>query len=321
MPDQTYTLLSLEEAQAAFDSLNLAIIEHTKWLVHWNKFIICDVSLTAEDMSECSVENCGFNQWLHSTDADFLHDLEIDTQVEHLHNQVHQCVNEIMNNVAQGLSITQQQFDIYINEETELTKYLINLRDEIYRVIFSYDFLTSTLTRQAIFHVLSIEHARVNRNAEQSCIVLIDLDHFKKVNDKYGHPAGDKILMAVADFFSKNLRSYDSIGRYGGEEFILCLPDITLRNAGVTMDRLRHKLSQLEIYTDDGTCLSLTVSMGIAPMSQGVSVKTIIKHADQALYKAKNWGRNRVELWKKGKRYSEIKNKDTHSHDVMKTTA
>ncbi len=306
MRDQTYILLSLEEAQAAFDSLNLAIIEHTKWLVHWNKYIICDVSLTSKDLSECTIDHCGFNEWLQSTDADFLNDLEIFPQVEHLHDQVHQCVDEIMKKAAQCLPITKQQFDIYINVEKELSKFMINLRDEIYRIIFSYDYLTSTLTRQAIFHVLHMEYSRVNRNSEQSCIVLIDLDHFKKINDKHGHQAGDEVLVAVANYFSKNLRPYDSIGRYGGEEFLLCLPDITFDNALITMDRLRQNISSQKIYTDQGICLSLTVSMGVAPLLKGENIKTIIHHADQALYQAKSKGRNRVELWKADKGYPQI---------------
>jgi len=297
MRDQNHTLLSLKEAQAAFKSLNLAIIEHTKWLVHWNKYIVCDVELTEKDLSECAADHCGFGRWLYSSDANFLKDLMMFQQVELLHNQVHLHVDGMMKNAANGLPITQQHFEVYVDVEKELSKYMIDLRDEIYRQIFSFDYLTSTLTRQAIFDVLYKEYARISRNDESTCIVLIDLDHFKQINDKYGHQVGDEVLKFVTDYFSRHLRPYDSIGRYGGEEFILCLPDVTLEDAGIFMERLRQDLSQQEIRMDQGVCLSATVSMGIAPMLPSESVKAVIKHADRVLYQAKKQGRNRVELW------------------------
>ena len=298
MRDQNHMLLSLKEAKAAFKSLNLGIIEHTKWLAHWNKYIVCNVELTEKNLSECAANHCGFGRWLYSSDANFLKNLMIYQHVELLHNQIHLHVDGMMKNAANGLPITQQQFEVYVDMEKEFSKYMIDLRDEIYRQIFSFDYLTSTLTRQAIFDVLYKEYARISRNDESSCIVLIDLDHFKKVNDKYGHQAGDEVLKFVTDYFIRHLRPYDSIGRYGGEEFILCLPDATLEDAGIFMDRLRQDLSQQEIRMDQGVCLLLTVSMGIAPMLPSESVKAVIEHADRVLYLAKKQGRNRVELWR-----------------------
>jgi GGDEF domain-containing protein len=221
--DQNYTLLSLKVAQAAFESLNAAIVEHTKWMVQWNRKVICDGMQIGKDLSEWSAENCEFGRWLDSDEASFLKELEIFQQVESLHKQVHLPVNAIMKNTARGQPITQQQFDNYVEAEKDFSRLLVSLRDEIYRLIFSYDYLTGTLTRQAIFHVLRMEYERVKRDAENSCIVMIDLDCFKSINDKYGHQAGDKVLEVVAEHFSKHLRPYDSIGRYGGER-VFTLP-------------------------------------------------------------------------------------------------
>ncbi|MDH5570799.1 MAG: diguanylate cyclase [Gammaproteobacteria bacterium] len=298
MQDQNYTLLSLKVAQAAFKSLNSAIIEHTKWMVQWNRELVCDGVRIRKDLTEWTAKNCEFGHWLASDESSFLEDLEIFQQVESLHKQVHISVIEMMGNAAQGQSITQQQFDNHIEVEKEFSKLLVSLRDEIYRLIFSYDYLTGTLTRQAIFHVLSMEHERVKRDAENSCLVMIDMDNFKSINDKYGHLAGDKVLVSVAEYFSNHLRPYDSIGRYGGEEFLLCLPDVTVDEARNTMERLRQEVSQREICIQEGICLSLTVSMGIAPLLPTEDIKTVVEYADQAMYQAKMKGRNRVEVWR-----------------------
>ena len=297
MRDHHYTLLSLKEAQAAFESLSSAIVEHAKWLVHWNKHIICNMPLTIEDLSEFSPDHCEFSLWLESAEADFLKELEISQQMNLLHKRVHQFVNEILRSRAQDLPITQKQFDSFLQAEKAFTSMLINLRDEIYRLIFSYDYLTGTLTRQAIYHVLYMEQARINRNAVSSCIVMVDLDWFKVINDEHGHQAGDEVLVAVAEHFISHLRPYDSIGRYGGEEFLLCLPDITQYEAKKTMERISRDLSRLDIYTHQQIHLSVTVSMGVASMLPGVNMETVIEHADMALYQAKSRGRNRVELY------------------------
>jgi diguanylate cyclase len=291
------TLLSLKEARSAFESLSSVIVEHAKWLAYLSKHIICDIPLSADDMAEDAFEHCEFGLWLKSDEASFLKDLESLQKIDFLHKKVHLYINEMLLSRQKNIQITQNQFDAYLDSEKKFTILLVELRDEIYRLIFSYDYLTGTLTRQAIFHILYTEQARINRHAESSCIVMIDLDYFKSINDKHGHQAGDDVLVVVAEHFTKHLRPYDAIGRYGGEEFLLCLPDVTLDKAKKTMKRISSDLSRLEICTSQQTCLSVTVSMGIASMSPGENMETVIKHADNALYQAKNRGRNRVECW------------------------
>jgi len=300
MFDQKCTLLSLKEAQAAFESLNFVIAEHAKWLVNWNKHIICDMPLSIEDLVEYAPDHCEFGLWLESEAAAFLKNLEMFQKVDFLHNRVHQLVNEMLKSRVQNVPITQQQFDVYLDTEKSFSMLLIDLRDEIYRLIFSFDYLTGTLTRQAIFHVLYMEQARINRYTDNSCVVMLDLDRFKAINDGHGHQVGDKVLLAVAEHFIEHLRPYDSIGRYGGEEFLICLPDVTQDEAKKTMGRISEDLSRLEINVNQQLDLSVTVSIGIAPMFPGESMETVIEHADSALYQAKEQGRNRVELWREG---------------------
>jgi diguanylate cyclase (GGDEF)-like protein len=126
---------------------------------------------------------------------------------------------------------------------------------------------------------------------------LADLDHFKQVNDRFGHRAGDRVLAEAAQFFQTHLRPYDSVYRYGGEEFLFCLPDTDAHKARPIIDRLRQRLSESTVALDDGTGLRVTCSFGIAEIDRSAELSTILERADQALYAAKAAGRNRVSLW------------------------
>jgi diguanylate cyclase (GGDEF)-like protein len=126
---------------------------------------------------------------------------------------------------------------------------------------------------------------------------MLDIDHFKKVNDAYGHLQGDIVLQKVAVQLQKELRSYDVAARYGGEEFIAVLPDATIKEAVFVADRVRMALQKAK-FSGALSSMSLTVSLGVALFStEGArTVDGFIKMADDALYRAKANGRNRVEI-------------------------
>jgi diguanylate cyclase (GGDEF)-like protein len=125
---------------------------------------------------------------------------------------------------------------------------------------------------------------------------MIDVDHFKKVNDTHGHPAGDEVLRRVADCLVRNfLRREDFVARYGGEEFVVVIPDSSLHNAEQRAERVRQSLSELESDTGK-TKLKITASIGLASLASGDSGKSWLERADSALYEAKNGGRNCVRV-------------------------
>jgi len=141
---------------------------------------------------------------------------------------------------------------------------------------------------------LSQEIERAGRIGNRVSIVLLDIDHFKKVNDTYGHPVGDEVLKGVAKTLKSSIRQVDSSARYGGEEFVLVLVGADLKGARDFSERLRKKISRL-VFRGDGTEFSVTLSMGIAVYPDDAENKPdLIEAADQALYRAKESGRNRV---------------------------
>lgn len=158
------------------------------------------------------------------------------------------------------------------------------------------DPLTGLYNRRGMLRDLQREWVRAARTDSPCCVVLVDLDHFKQVNDEYGHPTGDLVLTATARFFQKRLRPYDSVYRYGGEEFLFSLPNTRSCQAKRVLDRLRLMLARLPMHSPEGHRFAITVSMGLAQMTGTEAVETTIARADQALYRAKNAGRNRVLL-------------------------
>lgn len=156
------------------------------------------------------------------------------------------------------------------------------------------DSLTSVYNRYQIINQLKVETARVIRGEGEFSIILVDLDHFKKVNDKYGHPAGDDVLRKVAKTLQDNVREYDSVGRYGGEEFLIVLPRSNRNYAIDVAERIRHAVETLVIEYDK-QIVPVSISAGVSALSSSkTNIEQIIKRADDALYLAKKHGRNRV---------------------------
>ena len=155
------------------------------------------------------------------------------------------------------------------------------------------DSLTGLLNRRGFLETTDGALARSRRSGKPVSIVLSDLDHFKRVNDSFGHAAGDAVLKAVADAIRSSLRSQDVAARWGGEEFILLLPDTGKEGAMHVAESTRAAVSEL-VINHDGSRIQVTLSLGVAEHLADRSIEETVAQADAALYKAKEEGRNRV---------------------------
>lgn len=164
------------------------------------------------------------------------------------------------------------------------------------RMLVETDPLTGVHNRQGMGRDLRREWTRALRTGQPLCVALADLDLFKRINDTWGHGTGDRVLCAVARLFQRRLRPYDSVYRFGGEEFLFCLPGTDAATASQVLDRLRQVVSRLTVTAECGARVPVTVSIGVAQMVPGRSVQEAVAAADRALYAAKDAGRNRVEL-------------------------
>jgi diguanylate cyclase len=174
-------------------------------------------------------------------------------------------------------------------------------RENLYREMSTIDGLTRLTNRRSFIERGQNELARVQRRTAETssalACIMIDLDHFKRINDTWGHHAGDAVLVAASEIMMENARRYDEVGRYGGEEFAILLPSVTIEVATTIAERLRKKICEAVVETD-GHRITITASLGVACYpGPGINdLNDLLKAADRALYNAKESGRNRVVI-------------------------
>ncbi len=168
--------------------------------------------------------------------------------------------------------------------------------NELLKELSITDHLTHLYNRRYLMDALGLEFQRTLRNKGELCMVFMDIDHFKTVNDTYGHQNGDLVLAALAEVVQVELRRYDIAARYGGEEFALILPETSLPDGAAIAERLRQSVQKMS-FPPPMASLTVTISQGIAalPSPHIDSIDALIRTADDALYRAKQNGRNRIE--------------------------
>jgi diguanylate cyclase (GGDEF)-like protein len=204
------------------------------------------------------------------------------------------------------LKKAKEHLEVRVEERTselvELTRKLVDeiserkhVEERLARIATS-DMLTGVMNRRAMFEQLRYQLVRHQRNKTPFVILVADVDHFKNINDTYGHDVGDQALIAVADILLNSTRSQDLISRWGGEEFLILLPDTDLKGGAIAAEKIRSRMSEEAVKADKHS-LKLTLSIGVAEYKYGQTIEKCIKDADSALYQAKNQGRNRVEVF------------------------
>ena len=185
-------------------------------------------------------------------------------------------------------------FDLHeLRARLRAGKRILDLQDQLVAQA-THDSLTGFLNRKAIFDKLRVEVVRAARERTALSVIMADIDHFKLVNDAYGHSGGDAVLREVSRRILASVRSYDSVGRYGGEEFLIVAPGCPLPEAVQLAERLRKCVSDVPIAVAGGA-VATTISMGASDTTAGQKADDMLRSADRALYAAKSGGRNRVE--------------------------
>ncbi len=160
-------------------------------------------------------------------------------------------------------------------------------------LIATMDELTGLMNRRTIHEALHLERRRSERTEQPMCVAMVDADHFKAVNDQFGHASGDEVLKGLADAMRSALRETDSVGRYGGEEFLVVLPMTDLGQALVPLERIRCAAAAVR-YAMLPAEARVTVSIGVAQSFPDEDIDETVKRADAAVYEAKRGGRNRI---------------------------
>lgn len=179
-----------------------------------------------------------------------------------------------------------------LRDITEQKKY----EEELVRLSIT-DALTNLENRRSFYHVAEKEIERFFRYNTTFSLAMVDIDHFKHINDTFGHDTGDLVLQEVSKQLKRSLRNLDSVYRFGGEEFIMLFPNTDAEKSKIVCERIREKIAQTQTLLSNGRVINCTVSIGISSCMKGDdSIDSVVKRADEALYLSKEAGRNRVTL-------------------------
>jgi diguanylate cyclase (GGDEF)-like protein len=207
-------------------------------------------------------------------------------ELHQLTDKLNQMAGSLRKSVAENATLYGELKELNRTLESQVAE----RTSELQRVA-STDMLTGLYNRRKLDEVLNYEIERVHRYGGELSIALLDIDHFKHINDTYGHPAGDRVLAAIASILRTGARNIDSVGRWGGEEFLVICPQTDLDGAAALAEQLRLRVAGAE-FPEVG---HKTCSLGVATLARDESVATLLARADAALYRAKQAGRNRVE--------------------------
>ncbi|HAA93876.1 MAG: diguanylate cyclase [Rhodospirillaceae bacterium] len=289
-----------EESQAVLRMIANALEEHENWLQRWHRAVVCGTEPDREIVSDQAKFLGPFGSWLALNDNDGLLDQPVFSELGAAHTDMHEFGRLLALRAVDGKPIPPEDYEAFITKVNPFNSVARRIRDAFQQATTQLDPLTGIHNRQTMMLELELERERALRTGTPLCIVLADIDHFKAVNDTHGHAAGDAVLRAVAGSYLSHLRPYDSIYRYGGEEFLLSLPNADEDTAFKVVERLREALGREEIAVNGSDRLSVTSSFGLCMVEDERSIKQTIEQADQALYAAKRNGRNRSVIWRPG---------------------
>ena len=279
-----------------------------------DKLIFCNAAfISMFGLQDCGLSDCKIDQllgWMYDQGVGIrTRDTTLEDWLDHVHSQYRTAsfrsfeldlvdgrwllMTEQVNSTGEVVLVGND-----ITNMKQIEKALYATQEELERQAWTDD-LTGLSNRRYFMHRFECEYHRAVRHSRPSTLVMLDLDYFKKINDQYGHHAGDEVLRNFASLLQGNLRKEDVSGRLGGEEFSILLPDTTEEEALNILSRIRETLAKQNL-DDIGPAFQYGFSAGVMTLGQGNSIGVMdwMKMADQALYCAKKTGRNRDVLYK-----------------------
>lgn len=277
--------------------LEKALGEHISLVLGWNRKLILPDSPTDGTLDQDEHE-CDFGPWYALNRHNRLIDQPAMHALATTHQQLHDSAKRLLASREVDGEVDSAEYDMMTLRAESFFAQVRRLERAFRTARSDVDPLTGTYNRQTMLGDLNSERERAARTQVPTAIALVDLDHFKAVNDTHGHQAGDMVLQSVAAILQSHVRPFDKVYRYGGEEFLICLPNADMAQCARVLERLRRVIEASPVTLSDGTELPVTASIGAAPMTKQRTVEQIIEKADRALYAAKEGGRNRVRVWR-----------------------
>jgi diguanylate cyclase len=286
-----------DELQGIIAQLKESLYNHQQWHSALIRALICKLPGDKHDIGTNAHTECRFGQWYYSNAPE-----KISTHPGYIalgdeHQRLHHMARLLLIAANANSVISTLDYDNFANALERMRLEIFALERELENTLFNHDSLTGAITRFGILPTLREQQELVKRHAQLCYIAMMDLDNFKAVNDLHGHAAGDIVLTQSVRYLIKHLRPYDKVFRYGGEEFLLCLPYTELMSGHDRVMKLNEGLAALEIDVGEKEPIHITASFGLTLLDPELPVETSIDRADKALYAAKAAGRNCLKIW------------------------
>ncbi len=295
--ESKFPVLTREEAEEIVQELGKALDAHREWTGKFRNMLVCRTKPTPSLLKPTSHKKTIFGRWYYGTVNQHLR-VHPDFAIVGKNSKImHNLARKLAQTVLDKKKIKPSLYNSFVKSVDNFRLSVRTLLSEAWDYLRFTDPLTGVMTRTAMKARLEEEKERSRRNHQLCCIGIMDLDKFKIINDTYGHQAGDTILSSVAKYVNNHLRDYDQIFRYGGEEFLLLLPNSSLNTVTRVLNRLRQGINKTTTTIESGEKISISASFGISELQTEQPTKVSIEQADKALFEAKNAGRNKVCVW------------------------
>ncbi|WP_300357428.1 diguanylate cyclase [uncultured Pseudoalteromonas sp.] len=291
---QGISSLSNTQLEDVIAEIEQAIEWHQSWYKNLLRCLIADTPANEQDLADSAHNFCRFGQWFNKLPDQTIKLHPHFSEIASAHKKMHQGAKVLLSLKESKTVIPVNLLDQFHADLDRLRELFDCLIDEFTEVLHTRDPLTGASNRTNLLENLQKEHELCKRKSLSCALIMIDLDHFKQVNDEFGHAAGDKVLIALVKCIKSQLRKYDQLYRYGGEEFLVCLPQTELDDAKSFSERLRAGVEALKIDISNDNHINVTGSFGVTLISADDNIETAIERADEAMYQAKKSGRNRV---------------------------
>jgi diguanylate cyclase (GGDEF)-like protein len=276
------------------EELEKVIAAHLAWFKQMNRSLVCGSVPADADLADDAHLRSSFGLWYHSGQSSPLTDHDGFRELADVQKALHDVAKIALARVMAGDRPSEQEHDQFVDLALKINTRLRQFQLDIIGDLLATDSLTGCYSRRGMIARLQAEQERAGRIERPCCVCLMDFDHFKSINDEKGHASGDAVLRQGMRFVASVLRKYDTVYRYGGEEFLFCLPNTPLSDAAMVIERVRMGLERLPILLPSKERLHVTASFGLAEIMHNKPVEDAIEMADKALFRAKSDGRNRV---------------------------
>ncbi|RTE66239.1 diguanylate cyclase [Amphritea opalescens] len=282
-----------EDFETLADDIKHSLESHRDWMMRIMTALVTRQPLNEDQFIACDAHlHCHFGRWLSRIFEDELFKQGSFLKIEAYHTQLHDAARTVIQQLNRQQEVNTDDLNYFIRIQKELFDMVMVLFEFSVQNKQQFDPTTRLINRRSVGAILASEyHKRQQLDDYVCCIAMADIDHFKNVNDLWGHDVGDLLLAHTAQLFNDSIRRHDTVSRYGGEEFLFIFPDMTLEQAGPVVDRIRQKLADTPV-SHQGNSLQVTASFGVTQLSRHTDIKSSIKRADIALYAAKDNGRN-----------------------------